>query len=368
MRVNHRTSTVQTKPWAVVEQGVRLGRGGWRAGPGADRRSTLGGPGRRWASFGRGGGGRSTGGGGGPAPCPERGSGPGWGRWRNASTTGPHGAPPRALRKKRESEEGQSSGGGGGGGRAAQKTWNDRIWARRKEEKDWSMLQEFGESLEERCSLCMKVVWRQEAANSSSWLPNSHRSEAAANHLKRLSVIKKSSRSSAKLRTNTEAGKNIMLLLCSFSSFTLKNLIDIEIQLREINEGASVTQDVYRKRCQARKHLKETLQKAAQCDIHFKSKCPHSKAIWNNWCDFMTLFTESCSWTFGANTKLRRWGPSYLPQCTRQVEPLLWWMCHLVFLWWIIHMRKEKYSYSVGRLHAMYCSWHHLNSKSLILE
>lgn len=159
MRVNHRTSTVQTKPWAVVEQGVRLGRGGWRAGPGADRRSTLGGPGRRWASFGRGGGGRSTGGGGGPAPCPERGSGPGWGRWRNASTTGPHGAPPRALRKKRESEEGQSSGGGGGGGRAAQKTWNDRIWARRKEEKDWSMLQEFGESLEERCSLCMKVVW-----------------------------------------------------------------------------------------------------------------------------------------------------------------------------------------------------------------
>lgn len=70
-----------------------------------------------------------------------------------------------------------------------------------------------------------------------------------------------------------------MLLLCSFSSFTLKNLIDIEIQLREINEGASVTQDVYRKRCQARNHLKETLQKAAQCDIHFKSKCPHSKAI-----------------------------------------------------------------------------------------
>lgn len=75
----------------------------------------------------------------------------------------------------------------------------------------------------------------------------------------------------------------------------------------------------------------------------------------NNWCDFVTLLTESCSWTFGANTKLRHWGPSYLQQCTRQVEPLLWWMCHLVFLWWIIHMRKEKYSYSVGRLHAMYC-------------
>lgn len=125
MRVNHRTSTVPTKPWAVVGQGVRLGV--WRAGPGADRGGTLGGPGRRWASFGRGEGGRSTGGGGGPAPHPERGGGPGWGRWRNASTTGPHGAPPGALRKKRESEEGQSSGGGGRGGGAVQKTWNDRI-------------------------------------------------------------------------------------------------------------------------------------------------------------------------------------------------------------------------------------------------
>lgn len=93
-------STGPTEPWAVVEQGVRLGGGrGEGGGPGANRGGTLGGLGRRWASFGRGGGGRSTGGGGGPAPRP------GWGRRGNASTTGPHEAPPGALRKKRESEE-----------------------------------------------------------------------------------------------------------------------------------------------------------------------------------------------------------------------------------------------------------------------
>lgn len=102
--------------WAGCEdEGVR---GGAKQ---ANRRGILGGPGRRWASFGRDGGGRSTGGGGGLGPRPDRGRSPGWGRWRNTSTTGPHDAPPGALRKKRE--EGQGS--GGGGGAAAQKTWND---------------------------------------------------------------------------------------------------------------------------------------------------------------------------------------------------------------------------------------------------
>lgn len=80
------------------------GKGGTEP-KGADRGGSLGGPGRRWASSGKGGGGRSTGGGGGPGPRPGGGGGPGWGLRRSTSIPGPRGAPPGALRKDREEEE-----------------------------------------------------------------------------------------------------------------------------------------------------------------------------------------------------------------------------------------------------------------------
>lgn len=85
----------------------RNGRAGGQVGAGwglgvADRGGSLGGPGQKWASSGKGGGGRSTGEGGVPGPRPQGGVGPGWGLQRSTSTPGPRAAPPAALRKDQE--------------------------------------------------------------------------------------------------------------------------------------------------------------------------------------------------------------------------------------------------------------------------
>lgn len=77
------------------------------------------------------------------------------------------------------------------------------------------------------------------------------------------------------------------------------------------HKGASVTQDIYRKRYSpkrktSRSHLSnKTPQKQVNMLINLVSTLTNNL---DHWCHLVTLFTQSCSWTFGANTKLHQWG------------------------------------------------------------
>lgn len=116
------------------------------------------------------------------------------------------------------------------------------------------------------------------------------------------------------------------------------------IQLVRIHEGASGTQDIYRKRYspKLRRVLQPPLQRNTAEAVRCADKpCVHiNKQFGQLMSSYYSLYKAAAGHLVPTQNCITG-GPSYLSQCTRGVEPLLWWKCHLVFLWWIIYVREK---------------------------
>lgn len=224
--------------------------------------------------------------------------------------------------------------------------------------------EEGGERTEVRYRWEGKRVWREREerggrrggvcvkATGSQQLLLTANSQTAANHTKQLHKRHPALQQSPEQDSEK---KKVMLLLCRRSETwtTLKTTL---IQFKRIHQGASDTRYVSRKRRCSAATSPEKLCRSCWAD---QSRVRINKHVGQLKPSFDAAQTELQP--DSGSGMLHRWAPLYLCQCTREAEPLLRWMCHLVFLRWMIYIR-EKHANIVCRGRTRSLSWFDLIS------